>query len=51
MNKRVKNRNFVAKHAQRAGAGRHEAKTGKHAKRARRKQTFRRQLARGDLYA
>jgi len=38
----IKKRNFVAKHAQEmSGAGRHEAKKGKHAKRAKQKQQLR----------
>ncbi|MHA2402131.1 MAG: hypothetical protein ACXADH_03990 [Candidatus Kariarchaeaceae archaeon] len=42
--KEIKPRNFVAKHAQRSGAGRHEAKNGKHVKRAKQKQNLRRQF-------
>lgn len=38
--KEIKPRNFVAKHAPTTGAGRHEAKRGKHAKRAKQKQDF-----------
>lgn len=45
----IKPRNFVAKHAPRAGAGRHEAKRGKQAKRAKQKQAFRRQLKNTDF--
>ncbi len=37
-------RNFVAKHSPTSGAGRHEAKKGKLAKRAKQKQQFRQQL-------
>lgn len=37
----IKPRNFVAKHARNmSGAGRHEAKRGKQAKRAKQKQAF-----------
>ena len=39
-----KNRNFVAKHAQVAGAGFHKAKKGKKALRCRQKSAFKREL-------
>ena len=43
--KEIKIRNFVAKHAHNmTGAGRHEAKRGKQAKRAKQKQDFRKLL-------
>lgn len=45
----IKPRNFVAKHAIKSGAGRHEAKKGKHAKRAKQKQQFRRDIRDGNL--
>ncbi len=48
--KDLKIRNFVAKHARNiSGAGRHDAKLGKHVKRAKQKQDFRRQLIKGDI--
>jgi hypothetical protein len=40
----IKVRNFVAKHAPTTGAGRHEAKRGMQAKRAKQKQAFRQML-------
>lgn len=42
--KQLTARNFVAKNAPCSGAGRHEQKRGKHAKRAKQKQQFKRQL-------
>ncbi len=43
--KELKLRNFVAKYARNiSGAGRHEAKRGKHVKRAKQKQDFRKLL-------
>ena len=46
----IKKRNFVAKHARgMSGAGRHEDKKGKHAKRAKQKQQLRRDLRDGNL--
>lgn len=38
-------RNFVAKHAKRAGAGPHRAKSGDHAPRSRQKNQLRRAIA------
>jgi hypothetical protein len=37
-------RNFVVKHAQRSGAGAHDLKGGKKAKRAKQKQQFKKQM-------
>ncbi len=49
MNDEVKNRNFVAKHARNmSGAGAHDLKGGKKAKRAKQKQQMRRDMDRGD---
>ncbi|KKL53018.1 hypothetical protein LCGC14_2279630 [marine sediment metagenome] len=42
--KEIKRHNFVAKHAPTSGAGRHEAKSGPQAKRAKQKQEFRKLL-------
>ena len=48
--KELKLRNFVAKHVRNiSGAGRHEAKRGKQAKRAKQKQELHRQLIKGDI--
>lgn len=44
MKHKEKIRNFVAKHAQNVGAGCHEEKHGKRAKRARQKEQVRREL-------
>lgn len=45
MKPEIKIRNFVAKHARNmSGAGRHEAKCGLQAKRAKQKQAFRQML-------
>lgn len=38
--KLAKQRNFVAKHAQRSGTGQHKDKTGEFASRARQKQNY-----------
>lgn len=48
--KEIKVRNFVAKHAhEMSGAGRHEAKRGLQAKRAKQKQQFRQLLKTQDF--
>ena len=45
MKPEIKARNFVAKHSRnKSGAGRHEAKSGLQAKRAKQKQEFRKLL-------
>lgn len=51
INDEIKQRNFVAKHARNmSGAGAHDLKGGKKAKRAKQKQQFRKEMQRRDDY-